>query len=115
MKIRMGFVSNSSSSSFCIIGVDNDKILNKLMKAENVHLNYEEHDDVLCGVQNYKVLTFAGGEGECSVAGMEAESLLQTMAIPQACEHVKKEIKDKLGVIVPLNKISFIYGEICTG
>ena len=114
MKVRLGFVSNSSSSSFCIIGVTNSSILKKLMKAENVTVNTEDGDD-LCGVQDYKVLTFVGAEGECYYAGMEAEPLLKTMNIPQACEHVQKVIKEKLDVDVPLSSIKFQYGEISTG
>lgn len=114
MKTRIGFVSNSSSSSFCLIGVDQDKILQKLMKACGVTVNSEDGDD-LCGVQDYKGVTFVGAEGECYWAGMEAEKLLKTMNIPQACEHVQKVIKEKLEIDIPLNKIKFHYGEITTG
>ncbi len=35
MKIRSGFVSNSSSSSFLCIGVNDGNIIKKLLKAEN--------------------------------------------------------------------------------
>ena len=117
MKVRMGFVSNSSTSSFCIIGVSNNSILKKLMKAEKVVTNYEEaeDDEWLCGVKEYKVLTFVGSEGECYWAGMEAEPLLQTMTIPQACQHVQQVIKEKLDIDVPLGSIKFIYDEISTG
>jgi len=37
MKIRNGFVSNSSSSSFCIIGINDYSFISKLAEAEKLH------------------------------------------------------------------------------
>ena len=36
MKTRKGFVSNSSSTSFLIVGTRDESIIKALMKAENV-------------------------------------------------------------------------------
>jgi hypothetical protein len=36
MKVRMGFVSNSSSSSFLCIGVEDTDLIQELLKAENL-------------------------------------------------------------------------------
>jgi hypothetical protein len=40
MKTRNGFVSNSSSSSFCIIGVEDESLLKALAKAEKLHFRW---------------------------------------------------------------------------
>jgi len=42
MKIRTGFVSNSSSSSFCIIGVSDNDVVFKLMKADGFPTKQEK-------------------------------------------------------------------------
>jgi hypothetical protein len=42
MKIRTGFVSNSSSSSFCIIGIQNEKTVFELMKKEGFPIIIEK-------------------------------------------------------------------------
>ena len=45
MKIRQGFVSNSSSSSFCIIGVQDENLIRSLAKKENKNF-YDFQDEV---------------------------------------------------------------------
>ena len=45
MKIRNGFVSNSSSTSFCIIGVSSDPYLVALAKAEKLHFMFSEQKE----------------------------------------------------------------------
>jgi hypothetical protein len=45
MKIRSGFVSNSSSSSFCIIGVSGGNWISQLEKAEGKHYGAYEPEE----------------------------------------------------------------------
>ena len=119
MKIRLGFVSNSSSSSFCLIGLRDSRLLGQLCKKEGIILDDDSDDDsdegsdeYLYGVEKRKVLTFVGSEGECNYAGLEAEPLLKTCNIPEACKKVRDLIKEKFDIDVPLAKIGFYYGEI---
>ena len=112
MKTRMGFVSNSSSSSFCIIGSSTDRVINKLLKAHEIKLDSDDYEESVCGVKDVGDLQFIGAEGSCYHVGMDAEKLLETMTIPQACEYVRKAIKDKYEVD---GSFKFIYGEISTG
>ena len=102
MKIRLGFVSNSSSSSFCLIGLARytsddpigGRILAQLCKKEGIDLDSDSDSEIaLCGVEKKEVLTFVGSEGECNYAGLEAEPLLKTYNIPEACKKVKDLIK----------------------
>lgn len=117
MKYRSGFVSNSSSASFCIIGInDDEEMIKKILLAENLidedYKAEEGYYDDYC-LSDAKTVELYGYEGDdypC-YAGIDAEKLLKTMTIPEACEHVSKEIKEKLGIDIPVNKISFHYGE----
>ena len=116
MKVRTGFVSNSSTSSFCIIGVHDGwktrqsgvGIIHHLAEAAGINV-----DDVY-GVHEGEILDFIGSEGEIYWAGIDAEPLLQTMTIPQACQHFQDLIKNKLDIDIPLEKIHFIYDRIST-
>jgi predicted RNA-binding Zn-ribbon protein involved in translation (DUF1610 family) len=157
MKIRNGFVSNSSSSSFCIIGVGNGWVA-QLAEAEGKHFecfdDYEdvetkkvrncscdidpnkgkycpecgnliwgeeeverdepEYDDLGYGCCSGKVVDFYGND-EPSISGIDAEKLLQTMTIPEACRHFQKVIKEKFGIDIPLKAIKFECGECGNG
>jgi len=143
MKTRTGFVSNSSSSSFCIIGTSNwSRVLAKkegLYKTEHYEEKVCEHGrpnkktkycpqcgfefsnaedftypELAYGSAQGKVFSYYGSE-DVDYAGLDAEELLKKMTIPQACKHVQEIAEKKLGVKIPSKQLGFFYGEAGNG
>ena len=108
MKTRNGFVSNSSSSSFCIIGTE--YMIEEIAKKDGV-----KDEDFGYGMAEGKVLEYHGngfGDDYDAVSGgLNAEKLLTKMTIPQAKLHLKQLIKKKFDIDVPIEQISFEFGE----
>ena len=103
MKIRTGFVSNSSSSSFCIIGTRR----HAKDIAEKAGVCDEDFGYGQCEASG---LVFIGTSiDDCTLAGIDAESLLKTMTIPEAKKHLIKLIKSKFKIDIAA--AVFEYGE----
>ena len=124
MKNRSGFVSNSSSTSFCIIGVnvwDRDKAVER-EKEEIVAVLVELEDidvDDDCsfrfGVESRENISFFGSEGEIYYVGVDAKPLLQTMSIPDARALFTQKMHALYNLCVPLEYVEFLYGESGSG
>jgi hypothetical protein len=113
MKTRWGFVSNSSSSSFCIIGVEDTDLAMELAKLEGL-VDDDGYISLGHGVGIGNVVCIYGGH-EPYWAGIEAKPLLKKMTLPKAIKHFKKLVKDNFGFDIPLSSIDLQYGEAGDG
>jgi len=108
MKIRNGFVSNSSTASFCIVGVSSDDIINKITEADNMfkeaYLDY--------GVFKTENMGYYGYGNDVEYAGLWAEKLLKDKTIPEAKDWFQNYVYDKFEIHVDKDDIEFIYGEV---
>ena len=101
MKYRSSFVSNSSSSSFCIIGF----YANKLSEDEFWALEEKYGSE----------LSFEEGYDCGQVIGLWAESYLEDNSIKQAIPIVLNDIKEKMSpddfnkLVETCGKLDFIY------
>lgn len=112
MKIRNGFVSNSSSSSFCILGVTSGEIAERI-DVEKLFNKDNEEDwnedwceiadefgfDVEIGLENYY-------EEYC--IGIDVDKLDQTIPIIEQKKELAEKLNEKFGTVFTENDIGFM-------
>ncbi|MHA2280247.1 MAG: hypothetical protein ACXAC5_05250 [Promethearchaeota archaeon] len=129
MKIRAGFVSNSSSSSFVAVGLgrkygnkkNNDKfneIVEKLAGCSVNDIGYETLEKIwYCnGICEKNGIWLYTSDAEPFFVGLDMEAHIKAdKTFSEAKEKFKQLIKDKLGISVPIKSIELRIDESSSG
>jgi hypothetical protein len=99
MKVRHGFVSNSSSTSFCILGVCASSIEGLNTEQVDLYDLLEDSElDYQCGIEDYY---------DDFVIGISPSSLDENLTIKQSKERIADLINKKFGTEFTSEKITF--------
>jgi hypothetical protein len=118
MKIRAGFVANSSTSSYLLIGVEDNRLIEAFMEAQNITFYGVEWDnkkgvldlEMVYGIGDCNGITYAGSDGIPFAVGIDAESILENVNIREARIEFQK-IAKQWGIDIPISRIKLLYGE----
>ena len=114
MKIRYGFVSNSSSSSFLIIGTSDDATIDRLLKAKGL-VREDVNENLSFGVYDGGDIEFLGSE-EIYFAGESlSETEMDKMPLLVLKQKFSRKLKEKYNISIPIEKLHLMYGEVGSG
>jgi hypothetical protein len=115
MKLRIGFVSNSSSSSYLCLGIKDEDVIQKMLIAEKLS---KDQDGYYTG-EGYgclvgKDFVYYGGAGEYYIGGLSDDATLELLTAHNLVEAKKlftKILYAKLGIKVDPKAVELLYGE----
>lgn len=115
MKVRVGFVSNSSSSSFICVGVTKQSLIKKMLKHDKLKPDDDGfYDDMWGGTLNGSHAKFLSNSGDIFMAGIEGDELMNILNT-NSLDETKNIVADKLNQFYNLEikgtDVAFDYGE----
>lgn len=111
MKIRNGFVSNSSSSSFLIIGTSNEMLIDRIITTNNM-TREEVLEEVNFGCYVIDGITFVSNNEDIHYAGTElSEEEMDRMPLLIHKQNLAKRFKEKYNIDIKIKDIHLYYGE----
>jgi len=116
MKYRNSFVSNSSSSSFVIVGISDDVIMKQIAEQDGKFSEGEYHD-VNCdyGIDESCSINYYGSWGEPYYMGVDISKKMEEQILPELKKEFQEKVKEEYGLDIPLDKIKLHYGEVGDG
>jgi hypothetical protein len=106
MKIRSGFVSNSSSSSFCVVGINNEDLVGDICEAIQAKSTKKYPRDSI-----YEKFCYFEDSSEGNVLGINLVSMLKKEFLDKLKAQVREEIEKESGIKVPVEEIIVLSGE----
>jgi len=115
MKTRLGFVSNSSSSSFLIMGVTNQNFIKDIASKLGLFYDgeYIDYNDSY-GVVEGEFLNLYGS-CEPSYIGIDISDKIKVTSFNDLKKEFQDNVKNNYNVEIPLEYIDMHFGEVGDG